>query len=681
MTIVPQQRAPHAGRGIDSAIADVIRSFNRIPLTACGALFLLVTAIHAQEDIADTRRAIVPDERPIVELPITKDDRDHWSFRPVVRPQLPTVATANATRTPIDHFILQRLEKKELSFAAEADRTTLLRRVTFDLTGLPPTLAERAEFLDEQAPDAYERVVDRLLASPAHGEHVGQAWLDLARFAETDGFEHDHVRPNAWKYRDWVIGALNRDLPYDRFLQLQLAGDELAPGDEQARIATGFCLAGPDMPDVNDQLERRHNLLNEMAGAVGSVILGLQVGCAQCHDHKYDPLSQADFFRLRACFEPAISLKKDKSVEWLGETGKVEPARLWIRGDHRRPGAELLPGMPRVAHWNDDAFVALVSSVTPTEPAKSSYRRAAAALWFTSPENPLTARVLVNRLWQQHFGRGLSATPSDFGTLGDSPSHPELLDHLASEFVSRGWSMKDLRRQIVASAVYRQGSRRGKESEANWQRRLQADPMNSLLSRYPRRRLNGEAIRDALLSAAGLLDRNAGGPGVMPPLPPELTSTLLRNQWTTSKREADHYRRSVYIFARRNLRYPLFEAFDRPDANGSCAARIRSTTAPQALLMLNSTQVLQFAQHVAGRVDPLACDELILHTLGRSATAAEKRTLTEFLVQQTNANAPHRDDALALPIPPDPRLDDARAAALVQAALALLNSNEMIYLD
>lgn len=679
------QRATHAVSEMRLAIFNVVRISNRIPLTACLALFLIATTSSAQEDIADTKRTIIPDERPIVELPITKDDRDHWSFRPIVRLALPEVHANQHTYTAIDRFILALLERKHLTFASAPDRSTLLRRVTFDLTGLPPTLAEREGFLADQAPDAYDRLIDRLLASPAHGEHAGQAWLDLARFAETDGFEHDHVRPNAWKYRDWVIAALNRDLPYDRFLQLQLAGDELLPGDEQAKIATGFCLAGPDMPDVNDQRERRHNLLNEMAGTVGAVVLGLQVGCAQCHDHKYDPISQADFFRLRACFEPAISLTKDKSVEWLQEAGKVEPARLWIRGDHRRPGAELLPGMPRVANLQEESFVSVLTTAAKTykQPAKSSFYRTGAALWFTRPDNPLTSRVLVNRLWQQHFGRGLSATPSDFGTLGDSPSHPELLDFLATEFTSRNWSMKDLRRQLVTSAVYRQRSRRAAELDADWEARLQLDPQNILFSRYPRRRLNGEAIRDSLLSAAGLLDQRAGGPGVLPPLPPELTSTLLKNQWTTSQREADHYRRSVYIFARRNLRYPLFEAFDRPDANASCASRIRSTTAPQALLMLNSAQVLQFAQHVAGRVDSRAAEQLILHTLGREASPAELQTLENFIVEQTAviAGAKRATNTLALPIPHREDQDNARAAAMVQAALALLNSSEMIYLD
>ncbi|QDU29863.1 hypothetical protein ETAA8_49790 [Anatilimnocola aggregata] len=650
---------------------------------------LLMPQSNAEEELEDSKREVVADERPIVELPITAADRDHWAFQPLVKPAVPTVADANQqSNSAVDWFVLEKLAKKQLALASAADHSTLLRRVTFDLTGLPPTLGERSAFLDDSAPDAYERVVDRLLASPAHGEHAGQAWLDLARFAETDGFEHDKVRPLAWKYRDWVIRALNDDLPYDRFLQLQLAGDEILPGDEQARIATGFCLAGPDMPDVNDQQERRHNLLNEMTGMVSSVIIGLQLGCAQCHDHKYDALSQADFFRLRACFEPAVQLKKDQSVEWLKEVTKPEKSRLWIRGDHRRPGAELQPDVPRIANLGEQKFVALISAVASSSSAeaKSTYRRAAAARWFTQPDHPLTARVMANRLWQQHFGRGLSASPSDFGLLGESPTHPELLDYLATEFTGRDWSMKTLRRTIVESAVYRQASHSSGKPihQAEWQTRLAKDSGNQLFSRYPRRRLDGEMIRDAMLAAAGMLDARAGGPGVMPPLPPELTSTLLKNQWQTSKREADHYRRSVYLFARRNLRYPLFEAFDRPDANASCPSRIRSTTAPQALLMLNSDQVLQTAQQIAGKIDPHhAPRDLVLKILSRDATAVEITALQQFISEQATmlARAGRADSSLALPSGWQDQNNAPTGAAIVQAALALLNSSEMIYLD
>jgi hypothetical protein len=672
---------------------NAVGSARRIFVSVAVLLSAPALAAWAQEEVADTQRELVIDDSPIVEAAITDADRDHWAFKPVVRPPVPAFTQAPA-RTPLDALILARLAKQNLDLAPPAERSTLLRRVTFDLTGLPPTLGERASFLANGSPDAYEQTIDRLLASPAHGEHVGQAWLDLARFAETDGYEHDKVRSGAWQYRDWVIRQFNQDLPYDQFLQMQLAGDELHPGDEQARIATGFCLSGPDMPDINDQEERRHVLLNELTATVSSVIIGLQLGCAQCHDHKYDPLSQADFFRLRACFEPAVQLKKDKSVDWLRESSPPAVARLWIRGDHRRPGGALQPDVPRIAKLHDEQFVSLLTSAAraraagtpaadPASKPQASFRRTAAARWFTQADHPLTGRVMVNRLWQQHFGRGLSSTPSDFGLLGESPTHPELLDYLAAELVARDWSLKTIRRQIVQSAVYRQASWNEADSPA-WSTRLERDPTNQWLSRYPRRRLDGEAIRDSMLAAAGLLDRQGGGPGVMPPLPPELTSTLLKNQWQASKREADHYRRSVYIFARRNLRYPLFEAFDRPDANASCPARIRSTTAPQALLMLNSAQVLQFARHVAAQVYPRnPVPGLVRQTLQRDATEQEIRALHEFIEAQTQAIEVQRRDAQALALPVNWPADQspARGAAIVQAALALLNSNEMIYLD
>ena len=321
------------------------------------------------------------------------------------------------------------------------------------------------------------------------------------------------------------------------------------------------------MPDINDQVERRHNLLNEVTATVGSALLGLQMGCAQCHDHKYDPISQADFYRLRAVFESAVPpLKRDVPVNTLAEQKNAEPARFWIRGDHRRPGVELQPGFPRIAA-QPTSTAGRASSGTP---------RSQLAAWLVADENPLTSRVMVNRLWQHHFGRGIFDTPSDVGVINAGPTHPELLDWLAAELREGGWGLKRMQRRMVNSASYRQA----------------AAP----------RRLDGEAIRDAMLSSAGLLVSDYGGPGVMPPLPPELTGTLLKGQWIESPEEADHYRRSLYIFARRNLRYPIFEAFDRPDANASCAVRGRSTTAPQSLLLFNSEFSLLAARHLAGRV-------------------------------------------------------------------------------
>lgn len=649
-----------------------------------------------------------------IESAITPADREHWAFRPLARPEVPQVANTAWPRREIDRFILAALEKKRLTPQPEADRVALIRRLSFDLVGLPPTPDDISFFVADESPDAYERLVDRLLASPAYGERMAQLWLDLARFAETDGFEFDKTRPEAWKYRDWVVEALNRDVPYDQFVQLQLAGDELAPGDPAAAVATAFCLSGPDMPDVNSQEERRHHLLNEMTGTVGSVLLGLQVGCAACHDHKYDPLSQADFYRLRAIFEPAVAVEKDKSVSVLREGGKKpEVSRVWLRGDFRRPGGEISPAFPRIANpWND--------LLPPAEPdAKSTGRRAALARWITRPDHPLALRVAVNRIWQHHFGHGLSRTPNDFGVMGMTPSHADLLDYLAGEFVRLGWSQMELHRQIVLSAVYRQASRpargmdlqavpvRGPRSEqvgpevqptteqpiaaeASWQASLAADPDNELLARFPRRRLEGETIRDAMLAAAGSLSTHRGGPGVMPPLPKELVETLLKDQWKPSGNPEDAARRSLYIFARRNLRFPIFESFDRPDANASCARRNLSTTAPQSLLMLNSEFSLAMSQRLAGLAmtdsrgdQPHFVTAVFRRALGRDPTGKELEFSLAFLKRQRDllVNERRPTDKLALPVPCLSDHESYAAAALVDLCLALFNTSEFIYVD
>jgi len=394
----------------------------------------------------------------------------------------------------------------------------------------PPATAEEQETVEYlEAPiDDFDRE-----HSPHYGEHRAQQWLDLARFAETDGFENDKVRPNAWQYGDWVITALNDDLPYDEFLRQQIAGDELYPKDEGAKTATHFCLAGPDMPDINQIEERRHTLLNEMVATIGESILGLQVGCAQCHDHQYDPISQADFYRWRAIFTPAIQLKRNESVTVLRrQAGDAKKTHLMIRGNFRRPGPEVVPDIPRVLKHDE----------TPLDNSKAAQGvspRVMFAQWLVSRHHPLTARVIVNRVWQHHFGTGLVETPNEFGVLGAAPTHPELLDWLAVWLMDHDWSLKRLHRLIVTSATYRQRSllpaSAGATERSHWQRALETDADGTLLSRFPRRRLSGEAIRDAVLAAAGELNRQAGGPGVRPPLPPEMIRTLLKNQWNVSK--------------------------------------------------------------------------------------------------------------------------------------------------
>jgi hypothetical protein len=628
------------------------------------------------------------------EAPISDSDRDHWSFRPVAAMAPPAVADTAWPVNPIDRFILARLEAEGLRPAPAADRTTLVRRITFDLTGLPPTGPEIEAFLADDGPEAWQRVVDRLLASPAYGERFAQHWLDLARFAETDGFEHDHARPHAHRYRDWVIEAANRDLPYDEFLQLQLAADELVPGDAAALEATGFLLAGPDMPDINSQDERRHTLLNEITATVASVVLGLQFGCAQCHDHKFDPVSQGDFYRLRAFFDPADVTRADPNGRVIHEAADAVPASfLYVRGDFRRPGDAVFPAFPRVVHPAD-------LPAAPAEVAgRSSGRRAVLARWLTAAENPLTGRVIVNRLWQQHFGQGLSRTPSDVGVMGDYPSHPELLDWLAAELATQGWSLKAMHRLMVTSATYRQASRladaeRVDEAASSqqhaWRLALERDPANRLLARMPRRRLDGEAIRDAMLAAADRLSPRRGGEGVRPPLPAEMLATLLKDQWVVSPDEEDHRRRSIYLFVRRNLRYPLLEVFDAPDRSAACGRRNQTTTPTQALWLLNSEFALARARDLAGLAGRGAPDHPTLQAeivfrraLGRPPSADEAAGAAGFLASQAASLAAdgRATDALALPEPVPAGMDPFEAAALVDLCRAAFSLNEFVYVD
>ena len=531
---------------------------------------------------------IITDEASKDEIPIDEYDREHWAYQPLIRPAVPNFtddnlnqAVADWPSNAIDAFLLKQMLGAGLQPAPPTDRVTLIRRLSFDLTGLPPSLDEVDRFTEDRRPNAYERLVDRMLATPEYGQRWAQHWLDLARFAETDGYEHDKIRETAWQFRDWVIQSLNEDMPYDRFVSLQIAGDLIAPDDPSAKIATAFCLSGPDMPDINSQEERKHVLLNDITSTVGSVFLSLQVGCAQCHDHKYDAISQADFYRLRAFFEPAVALKKNVSVTTLGKTSMEEPSRLYGRGDWRRPEQVVEAAFPRIANLNASA---VQKGSLPQE------QRAALASWLADESNPLVARSIVNRLWQFHFGRGLSDTPSDFGLVGQEPTHPELLDFLASRLIEGEWSLKRLHREILRSSFYQMTSRSigSEQMRSNWKKSLELDPENRLWSRFPRRRLDAESIRDAMLAVSGLLNPVTQGPGVRPPLPSELVKTLKSGQWKVSENESDHYRRSIYIFARRNLTYPLFATFDRPAANCTCAERVPSTTPLQSLSLLNS---------------------------------------------------------------------------------------------
>lgn len=663
-----------------------------------------------------------------VEFAITEADRQHWAFRPVQRMEPPEIEQEGGGMLhPIDRFIMAKLEEAGLQPSTPASRETLIRRITFDLIGLPPTPQEIDAYMQDTSPHAYEQLIDRLLDSPHYGERWGRHWLDLARFAETDGFEHDAVRPHSWRYRDYVIQSFNQDKPYDRFIREQIAGDQFWPDDPVALTATAFNLLGPDMVDSSDQVQRRHNTLNDMTDTTALAFLGLTMGCARCHDHKFEPISQKDYYSLQAFFTPAkferarpiptpevraayeagmkqyhahpkvmelatleapvreriferklaklspeaqaahrtaaekrdaeqenlvletadkvkIS-EKDLSAAFDGEAkehrkklldevkqvpkpapmpatmallagdGPEPKTRVLNRGEYSQPGDEVQAGFPAVLQGN---------SSSPT-PAKTS-QRTALADWIASPANPLTARVMVNRIWQHHFGRGLVNTPSEFGTHGQKPTHPELLDWLADQFVTNEWSIKTMHRLMLTSATYRQSSANPKH----------VDPENMLYSRMNRLRLEGEVIRDSLLSISGKLNPQLAGPGVFPPIPKELFEGSMGG-WNPNDRERDHSRRSIYIFARRNLRFPFLEVFDAPDSNLSCPQREKSTTAPQSLALLNADEVLKASQATAARLMREADTEeerialACRYVLGRGPTAEERAMAQTFL--------------------------------------------------
>jgi len=570
---------------------------------ACIAFTLLLATHHAHAVAIHASSDPVKDEPPI-----TEKERDHWAFKPLQN---------TPGKTSIDDFTDQQ---------AKADPTTLIRRLTFDLIGLPPTPEEVRAFTQSphSSHQSYEALVDKLLDSPRYGEHWAQWWLDLARHADTDGFEYDAERGRAWQYRDWVIDALNRDMPFDEFMQKQIAGDLM--GDE---TATGFLFAAPDMPDLNKQDERRHVLLNDITTAVGSVCFGLTIGCAQCHDHAYDPISQTDFYRLRAFFDNTVLPKERKPLGPFVRvfTENVPASTVFVRGDFKRPGPTIQPAFPRIFG---------------STPANAD--RLALAKWIASKDNAIFLRATANRIWQQHFGKPLAAIPGDLGHQGEAPTNPAVLDWLAAELPRQNWSLKKLHKVIVMSQHYQQ-------------------------SNAPRKRLTGEMLRDAMLSVSGRLNLKTGGPGVKLPLPKEISDTLLKKQHEITPDATEHDRRSIYTFARRNLRNPLFELFDRPDAQISCARRNESTTAPQALMLLNS----EFAHGIATK---LATDlmeqygsdasalitDATLRCLARQPTKQELKTGQTFLQKHATLTSSFRD-------------------AFTDYCLALLNSNEFLYLD
>jgi mono/diheme cytochrome c family protein len=695
--------------------------------------------------VAGARPAAGPASPQASAVSSRQDERDLWAFRPLQVPRLPAVGRSDWVRNPIDAFVLATLESNGLDPAPPADRRTLLRRVTFDLIGLPPTPEETAAFQRDASPDAYERVVERLLASPHHGERWGRHWLDVARYADSNGMDENLGFAHAWRYRDYVIDAFNRDLPFDAFLREQLAGDLLpssgdAAHDRRRLAATGFLVLGPKMLAEDDPVKMEMDIIDEQVDAVGKAFLGMTLGCARCHDHKFDPIRMSDYYGLAGIFKSTKSMEHYRVVARWNERPMAAPSELarlersqkaiadkkaeieavvkrareagaatdagaaaaaesrfpqaekdrlatlrkelarleaecpkppsvmavaertatdlpiHLRGNHLTLGQVVPRQFPAVLRRGDE----------PAIPADRSGRRELAG-WLTRPDHPLTARVIVNRLWLWHFGEGLVRSVDNFGRLGERPTHPELLDWLATRLVARGWSLKDLHREIVLSATYRMSTNASPAAAAK-------DPENLLLSHRARRRLEAEAIRDTILMASGRLDRAMGG-------------SLLRSgnreyvAGTASVNNTNYQstRRSVYLPVIRSALYEVFQAFDFADPSTGAGRRDATTVAPQALCLMNSDLVMEAAEAMADSLlQEVADDDRPLvglaytRTLGREPTPAELGRALDFLRSYRGAVAGGGESG---------RSADPRRAASQALCRVLMGTSEMIYLD
>ena len=610
-----------------------------------------------------------------------KKARQFWAFQPVKRLDPPTVKDRRWVKAPLDQFILAKLEAHGLRPAPPASKADLIRRVCFDLTGLPPSPEEIKAFTEDRSPKAYERLVDRLLASPHFGERAAQSWLDVVRYAETEGFEYDRHLPDAWRYRDYVINAFNQDKPFNQFLTEQIAGDEMAPDDPEKQSATVFHRLGPVRRNAgNPEIAlSRNEILTERTDVIGAAFLGLTVGCARCHDHKFDPIPQKDYYRLQAYL--AGTQEYDLLLISAGEKKVLDQQSLGINNELKRlrravekaegaerekiekqieeqearlpPGPATIPGIRNVAEQRTEMHVlkrgvwenkgepvaprplsVLVNEALPELPADSPKPRTELARWLTESSQPLTPRVAVNRIWQQHFGLGLVKTPNDFGANGDRPSNPELLDWMASELVRNGWRLKPLHRMILLSNAYQQSSRSPMAAVA-----IKVDPENRWLWQFNRRRLSAEEIRDAMLAVSGRLNLKQGGRSVMVPVDKELVRQLYKpSQWEVSRDVAENDRRSIYMIAKRNLRVPFMEVFDAPALLTSCPARESSTHAPQALEMLNGKLSNELAGALARRLRQEAgqnsqrlVDRAFWLAVGRPPTREERNLSLDYL--------------------------------------------------
>ena len=624
---------------------------------------------------------------------ITDADRAWWSVQPLGRPDVPVVADPDWPLNPVDNFLLAKIEAAGLKAPPTADRRTLIRRASYDLTGLPPTLAEVEAFEQDRRPDAWERLIDRLLASPHYGERWGRHWLDLVRYAETDGYERDRKKPSAWRYRDWVIGALNADMPYDEFLTHQLAGDELDNPTAASVIATGYLRLGIWDDEPTDTELAQYDDLDSVLDTTSRVMLGMSIGCARCHNHRGDPIPQTDYYRMLSFFRGIAPYKvgggneptPENYTDWIpADLGTADaggspvegppanlievlrvkelgpeapPTHVLIRGNPHAPAARVEPGFPLILGNADPGL----ESPAPASPTTG--RRLALARWIAGDGNLRTSRVMANRLWQYHFGRGLSPTPNDLGRFGEPATHPELLDWLATEFTARDWSLKSMHRLLMTSRAYQMSSRPPEGS-------LEVDPGNDLFSRFNMRRLAAEEIRDSVLAATGTLNLEIGGPSVYPPMPAEVLATASQPDKAWGEATPDEAaRRSIYIHVKRSLLHPLLESLDLADTDSTCPVRFTTTQPTQALMMLNGDFMSEQARALAERID------------GADRTVEDRVTeaLETVLARRARPVEVARGVGLIEELQREEGFDAATAFA--SYSLLLLNLNEFAYLD
>jgi hypothetical protein len=712
----------------------------------------------------------------------TFSPEDTWAFRPARQHAVPSAdIDRSRVRTPIDAFVSQKLHAKELTFAPPADRVTLLRRVTFDLTGLPPTPEEIDVARGDPSEDWFEKVTDRLLASPQYGAKWGRHWLDVVRYADTSGYSNDYERPNAWRYRDYVIRSFNADKPYDRFVLEQLAGDELDARDPESLIAIGYLRMGPwEHTGMSVAAVTRQLFLDDVTNAVGTTFLALPLSCCRCHDHKFDPLPTRDYYRVQAVFAPVqfeerpapflagenvagfdreaervqdrirlneARLKEVKAREKKGEEGELqriyqkrlalyklaaqryEPQAFSVSsgglkkpvptpdvhvlagGALGSPGDKVTPGVLSAVHGSDDSAA---PSDWNTVPQTAAGRRLAFARWVASPQNPLTARVMVNRVWQYHFGKGLVETSNTFGKMGKRPTHPELLDWLAGYFVDQGWSVKALHRLILRSAVYQQGG-----THPRMDRVREVDPPNQLLAYFPPRRLTAEELRDSLLAVSGELSRTMGGPPVYPEinrdvaLQPRQIMGTVAPVYEPSPRREQRNRRTVYTAQIRNLGNPFLEVFNAAHPDFSCERRDETTVTPQVFALFNSQSAHDTALAMARRLEALSGDrggqitQAFRLAYGRLPTDRErelclrhfdkmlghhcrvqpvreeppKQLVRSHIAELTGARIEIVEDWDLASYEPNLKPTDvsAETRALAEVCLVILNANEFVY--